>query len=205
MQQASQGLTMTIGQLARQAGVPVSTIRAWEQRYGLLLPARSPGGHRRYSVDDLRRLRAVQALVEQGVTLAAATEHVMAETADSGTVGPAPPAASVPTLDPAVLAAAYRATRALLTVRAPDGAVDVLVALVRELGGDVVPAEEAGADALPLDLSLGERPPLLPVADPFSVARLQLERCLPTVVEDARRAATIARRLSLSEGGDAPG
>ena len=195
MQQAPEGPTMTIGELARRSGVGVSTIRAWEQRYGLLTPTRSAGGHRRYSAEDLRRLGAVQSLVEQGVTLAAATEHVMA---GDGADAPHPFPVSVPTLDPSVLAAAYRATRSLLTIRTPGGAVDVLVALVRELGGDVVPADEAGEDALPLDLSLGERPPLLPVADPFSVSRLHLERCLPTVVEDARRAAATARRLSAS-------
>ena len=196
MQQAPDEPTMSIGDLARRSGVAVSTIRAWEQRYGLLTPTRSAGGHRRYSAKDLRRLGAVQSLVDQGVTLAAATEQVMADG-----VGREPPllAVSVPTLDPSVLAAAYRATRSLVTIRTPDGAVDVLVALVRELGGDVVPADEAGEDALPLDLSLGERPPLLPVADPFSVSRLHLERCLPTVVEDARRAAAIARRLSSSK------
>ena len=197
MQQAPEGLTMTIGELARRTGVSVSTIRAWEQRYGLLNPTRSAGGHRRYSVEDLRRLCAVQSLVDQGVTLAAATGQVMADArADRS-----PPAAmSFPTLDPVVLAAAYRATRSLLAIRTPDAAVEILVALVRELGGDVVPADEADEDALPLDLSLGERPPLLPVADPFSVSRLHLERCLPTVVEDARRAAAIARRLSASPG-----
>ncbi len=187
--------TMTIGELARRSGVAVSTIRAWEQRYGLLTPTRSAGGHRRYSPEDLRRIGAVQSLVDQGVMLAAATEQVMA---GDGAGGRQTLAVSVPTLDPSVLAAAYRATRSLLTIRTPDGAVDVLVALVRELGGDVVPADEAGEDALPLDLSLGERPPLLPVADPFSVSRLHLERCLPTVVEDARRAAAIVRRLSSS-------
>ena len=196
MQQTSEGPTMTIGELARRSGVAVSTIRAWEQRYGLLTPTRSAGGHRRYSADDLRRLGAVQALVDQGVTLTAATEQVMAE----GEAGQRQPlAVSVPTLDPSVLAAAYRATRSLLMIRTPEGAVDVLVALVRELGGDVVAAAEAGEDALPLDLSLGEGPPLLPVADPFSVSRLHLERCLPTVVEDARRAAAIARRVSPSK------
>ena len=188
---------MTIGDLARRSGLAVSTIRAWEQRYGLLHPARSAGGHRRYSAEDLRRLRAAQALVEQGVSRSAAAGQAME---GSSSAAPAGRTLPVPAVDPDALRAAYQATRSLLALRRPNDAVDILVSLVRELGGDVVPAEGAGPDALPLDLSLGESPPLLPVADPYSVSRLNLERVLPTVVDDARRAAAIARRLSSVRG-----
>jgi hypothetical protein len=40
---------LRIGELARRTGVSVDLLRAWEQRYGLLRPARSPGGFRLYS------------------------------------------------------------------------------------------------------------------------------------------------------------
>ena len=203
MKERTSRSTLTIGELAERSGVPVATIRAWEQRYGLLSPSRSPGGHRRYGIEELRRLCAVKALVDEGVTLQAAADQVMADP-------PGPPpgrpgsawatSLPVPGMDPGVLRSAYGATRALLFARTPGEAVDVLVALVEELGGSAVPADGAGPDALPLDLSLGEGPPLLPVADPYSVARLHLERVLPTVVEDARRAATIARVLAASAG-----
>ena len=196
MQQLGDDPTMTIGELARRSGLAAGTIRAWEQRYGLLSPARSTGGHRRYTLGDLRRLGAVQALVDQGVTPAVAASQVMAGSSEAADVGAPSPMLPVPIVDPAVLRAAYGATRSLLHIRTPEDAVDILVALVRDLGGDVVPAEDADASALPLDLSLGVRASLLPVADPYSVARLYLERVLPTVVEDARRAATISRRLS---------
>lgn len=196
----------SIGDLARRSGVPVSTIRTWEQRYGLLAPARSPGGHRRFSEDDLRRISAMRQLVSEGVSLAAAAERVMGRDGEQSRspgaptgVRPAIPApAPLPTagLDPKALEAAYRATRALLHIRTPEQAVDVLVDLVTELGGEAVPAEDAGLDTLPLDLSLGVRSPLLATVDRYSIARLQLERVLPTVVEDARRAAAMAQRLS---------
>lgn len=202
----------SIGDLARHSGLPVSTIRAWEQRYGLLTPARSPGGHRRFGEDDLRRISAVRQLVAEGVSLAAAAERVTGR--DQGRSSPVgrrtggrpgvPAPAPLPTagMDPKALEAAYRATRALLHIQRAEQAVDVLVDLVDELGGEVVAAEEAAADALPLDLSLGVRSPLLPVADRYSIARLQLERVLPTVLEDARRAAALAQRLSrLAERG----
>ena len=50
-------------------GIPPQTLRLYEQR-GLLTPSRTEGGTRRYSDDDLERLRRVADLVEAGVNLA---------------------------------------------------------------------------------------------------------------------------------------
>jgi MerR family transcriptional regulator, heat shock protein HspR len=47
----------------------VQSLRLYE-RYGLLTPARSDGGTRRYSADNLARLRRISALVDAGVNLA---------------------------------------------------------------------------------------------------------------------------------------
>ena len=186
---------MSIGELARRVGVPVATIRTWEQRYGLPAPARSPGGHRRYGSDDLLRLTAVRDLVEGGATVAAAARRV----------SPSPPVPLSAALDGGALEAAYSATRALLRIRRPAHAIDILVRLVRELGGEVVQADQAPPEALPLDLSFGERAPLLPVADPCSVARLHLERVLPTVLDDARHMVLVTRRLESARGSRASG
>ncbi len=54
---------------AELSGIPVQSLRLYE-RYGLLTPARSHGGTRRYSADDLARLRRISALVDAGVNLA---------------------------------------------------------------------------------------------------------------------------------------
>jgi MerR family transcriptional regulator, heat shock protein HspR len=54
---------------AELSGVPVQSLRLYE-RHGLLTPARSDGGTRRYSADDLARLERISALVEAGVNLA---------------------------------------------------------------------------------------------------------------------------------------
>ncbi|MBF6223461.1 helix-turn-helix transcriptional regulator, partial [Nocardia abscessus] len=51
------------------AGIGVQTLRLYE-RHGLLTPARSDGGTRRYSGDDLARLRRITSLVASGVNLA---------------------------------------------------------------------------------------------------------------------------------------
>jgi len=54
---------------AELSGIPVQSLRLYE-RYGLLTPARSDGGTRRYSADDLARLQRISALVDAGINLA---------------------------------------------------------------------------------------------------------------------------------------
>lgn len=54
---------------AELSGVAVQSLRLYE-RHGLLTPTRSDGGTRRYSADDLARLRRISALVDAGVNLA---------------------------------------------------------------------------------------------------------------------------------------
>ena len=49
---------ITRGQLAKRSGCHVETVRYYEKIGLLLPPARSDGGHRRYSIDDQRRLAA---------------------------------------------------------------------------------------------------------------------------------------------------
>ena len=43
---------LRIGAVARRTGVAVTTLRAWESRYGVLRPGRTEGGHRLYSEED---------------------------------------------------------------------------------------------------------------------------------------------------------
>ncbi len=67
---------MTISQAAQLTGVPEHTLRAWERRYGVFEPARTPGGYRVYSDDALERIRAMKALVESGLSPRAASDEV---------------------------------------------------------------------------------------------------------------------------------
>ena len=53
---------------AELAGVHPQTLRIYERR-GLIDPYRTPGGTRRYSDEDLRRLRLIQELTAAGVNL----------------------------------------------------------------------------------------------------------------------------------------
>jgi len=54
---------------AELVGMGSQTLRLYEQR-GLVEPARSAGGTRRYSSDDLERLRRIADLVATGLNLA---------------------------------------------------------------------------------------------------------------------------------------
>jgi DNA-binding transcriptional MerR regulator len=54
---------------AELSGIPVQSLRLYE-RHGLLTPTRSDGGTRRYSADDLARLRRISELVAAGVNIA---------------------------------------------------------------------------------------------------------------------------------------
>lgn len=57
-----------IGAIARLTGIPIATLHAWERRYGFPQAARSAGGHRLYSENDIILLRAVKGQIEQGLS-----------------------------------------------------------------------------------------------------------------------------------------
>jgi DNA-binding transcriptional MerR regulator len=46
--------------VARRTGLSADVLRAWEKRYGILHPARSDGGRRLYSDDDIEYLRLLR-------------------------------------------------------------------------------------------------------------------------------------------------
>ncbi|MGG7451198.1 MerR family transcriptional regulator [Plantibacter auratus] len=54
---------------AQLAGVPEASLRLFESK-GLLTPSRTEGGTRRYSEDDIERLKRVTDLRDDGVNLA---------------------------------------------------------------------------------------------------------------------------------------
>jgi CheY-like chemotaxis protein len=66
---AEQGL-YSIGALARMLGVPPTTLRSWEERYGVVVPERSAGSQRLYSRDQLGQLGFVCQQMQQGLSAA---------------------------------------------------------------------------------------------------------------------------------------
>jgi DNA-binding transcriptional MerR regulator len=75
-----------IGAVARMLGITPSTLRTWEDRYGLVSPQRNGSGRRLYSHDDIERLRFVKTKVDEGIQPADAHRLL----ADRGDIGRAP-------------------------------------------------------------------------------------------------------------------
>ena len=67
---------LRIGELARRTGTSPELLRAWEQRYGLLDPARTASGYRLYSAADEQRIRAMRARLAEGMSAAQAARAV---------------------------------------------------------------------------------------------------------------------------------
>jgi DNA-binding transcriptional MerR regulator len=58
--------TYPLRTVARMTGLSPELLRAWERRYRVVTPTRTPGGTRRYSATDLERLRLLKAAVDAG-------------------------------------------------------------------------------------------------------------------------------------------
>lgn len=129
-----------IGELARRCGVSVELLRAWEARYRLVHPTRTPGGFRLYSERDEARVRRMQALLREGLSAAEAARGALAEEA---------PAARATTIPAGLLARCDR----LLLAFDEHGAQDALDRLFA-----AVELEVAVRDGiLPLLRALGDR------------------------------------------------
>lgn len=58
--------TFRAGAVARMAGMPVATLRIWEQRYQAVRPNTAASGHRLYSSADVERATLLRRLTAQG-------------------------------------------------------------------------------------------------------------------------------------------
>ena len=76
---------LRIGELAKRTGVSPELLRAWEQRYGLLDPARTAGGFRLYSAADEARVQRMQRLVSGGLAAAQAAHLILSREPVPGT------------------------------------------------------------------------------------------------------------------------
>jgi MerR family transcriptional regulator, light-induced transcriptional regulator len=71
----------TIKQAAARSGLSVPVVRAWERRYGVVHPARTPAGYRLYDDAAVDRLRTMQALIAHGWSPSTAAAALLAGTA----------------------------------------------------------------------------------------------------------------------------
>jgi DNA-binding transcriptional MerR regulator len=75
---------LRIGELSKRTGVSPELLRAWERRYGVLLPERSEGGFRLYSLADEERIRRMQRHLSEGMSAAQAASLALRVTERSG-------------------------------------------------------------------------------------------------------------------------
>jgi DNA-binding transcriptional MerR regulator len=137
----------SIGAAARMLEVPTSTLRAWEERYGVVKPERSHGSQRLYSRSQIEHLRFIKAQIEGGVS--AADAHRLL---DQALRGDRVPAASLPSPD----------RRPLIMIAERDPyAADLAEYFLRTEGYDVFLA----LDARQATLLFQERSPELVVLD----------------------------------------
>ena len=73
----------SIGAVAQMLEVPASTLRAWEERYGVIVPHRSGGSQRLYSRNQLELLRFIKRQLESGMS-AADAHRVLSQELASG-------------------------------------------------------------------------------------------------------------------------
>ncbi len=65
-----------IGEVSRILGVKPHVIRYWEQEFELN-PKRKEGAHRRYTLEEIKRLELIKSLLyEQGYTIAGAKKKI---------------------------------------------------------------------------------------------------------------------------------
>ncbi|MBV6823891.1 MerR family transcriptional regulator [Pseudomonas sp. PD9R] len=60
---------LPIREVARQTGVNAITLRAWERRYGLIVPQRTPKGHRLFSAEHVQRILTILTWLNRGVAV----------------------------------------------------------------------------------------------------------------------------------------
>src|SRR5512142_29023 len=68
---------LRIGAFARRVGVSPALLRAWESRYGLTRPVRSPGGFRLYTAADAARVERMRRGLDQGLSAAEAARAAL--------------------------------------------------------------------------------------------------------------------------------
>jgi MerR family transcriptional regulator, light-induced transcriptional regulator len=82
----------TIKEAALRTGLTEPVLRAWERRYGVVAPQRTPGGYRVYDEAALRRLRSMRRLIDDGWSASAAAAAIIAGTEPAAGVAPQGPA-----------------------------------------------------------------------------------------------------------------
>jgi DNA-binding transcriptional MerR regulator len=73
----------SISAVERMLSIPMATLRNWEERYGLVKPERSGGGHRLYTRAQVEQLRFIKERIDEGLQPAEA-HRLLGEQLDRG-------------------------------------------------------------------------------------------------------------------------
>ncbi|MBR9988948.1 MAG: MerR family transcriptional regulator [Gemmatimonadetes bacterium] len=138
-----------IGVVARRTGLSLHVLRAWQRRYGAVVPVRTEGGQRLYSDLDVQRLRLLRQVTDAGRSISQVAQLGVDElsalsAADADGAGPQPRGDdhSAAILD-ACLGAAERMDagvlngslmRAAVSLRPGEFLGDVVIPLLHEVG-----------------------------------------------------------------------
>ncbi|KQZ88193.1 hypothetical protein ASD62_01485 [Phycicoccus sp. Root563] len=116
-----------VGSVSERLGVAPATLRTWDRRYGIGPSQRTEGGHRRYTEEDIRRVRVMARFTARGVPAQSAarvalsmdSERLMIETGTESDAGPdrgeagdtvSAVCSAALSLDPAALSRIYQRT-----------------------------------------------------------------------------------------------
>ena len=127
--------------------IPTATLRAWEERYRILVPSRSDGAQRLYTRAQVDQLRFIKSQIESGAS-AADAHRLLADELASGGV-------------PARVGAERTETPLVLIAERDGYAADVAEYFLRTEGYDVAVA----LDATHATLQFAERSPALVLID----------------------------------------
>src|SRR5689334_8298761 len=78
-----------IGAVSRMTNILEATLRVWERRYNFPQAARTSGGHRLYSQQDVFRLQWVKTRIDEGMQVSHAI-HALQRAEQDGTFLPVP-------------------------------------------------------------------------------------------------------------------
>lgn len=151
----------SIGAVAKMLGIPVQTLRAWEDRYKVIVPARSAGGQRLYSRADVEKLHFIVGQTAHGLQPADAHRLLAERGREPGQTRGGRPA----DLD--------EESAAVLIAERDPFAADFLDYFLRTEGYSVRIVFDA-ADVVP---SLDEHPPKVLVVDLLISGGVGLELC----------------------------
>ena len=90
--------TYNLKAVINETGIAADTLRAWERRYGLPMPDRTPGGHRLYSQRDIEIIKWLMAKQEEGLSISRAVDLWNELTASGQDPLPDPALKTIPAL-----------------------------------------------------------------------------------------------------------